>query len=638
MSHQPQNDLDQRIDSLAAATAALPGEFSTDVRSAEALARIADRWRGTQAPVVVAGEVSTGKSQLINALIGEPLLTTDFKACTSSWVRLHHAPAFRATARVKVEDGTELRDITRNDLPTYLTVDGEKKLRKLFGASARVESVTIGLPSPLLVSGLELLDTPGAGGLQAAHRHTALAGLAQADAVLFVTRPGEPISASERLFLAEAVERVAVCVIVFTHRDTVSQPDEAVLADVAILTNDQQWESLLGDAVAAGSLARRFAGVTAVSVSSHNRLQALALGSGAARDARERVSNMSLLEEILRHDVVDRIGVIHRLNVVRLCGLLAADVARNAQRRRDLSSGDSAAQRELQEQDERLRRWTEGGGDHWRKDFENYCNTAYTEFQELARRRSDELNREYRGHFSEMNVGQIEAAVEEIGNAPQNLLTDLVRQGRGTIEEAAERVRTLLAQDGLDDPLEALARAKLIEDRIQLDPADSTVSVGMGELKAALAGGMVGYGATSLATIGLANAGWIAPAAIPIMWPFALGAALFGGYQWWQRRRRRTAQHATEYLDTVRVHLTDTVVKEASSAFTSAAETVRDEILAALADAQRTVTADRQAFKQASELAADPEKRRVVLKELTVVVERAETLYQQAEVLTAELR
>ena len=69
---------------------------------------------------------------------------------------------------------------------------------------AGVELVEVGLPNPFLARGIALVDTPGVGGLNAAHAAATLAFLPSADALVFVTDASTELSGPELEFLASA--------------------------------------------------------------------------------------------------------------------------------------------------------------------------------------------------------------------------------------------------------------------------------------------------------------------------------------------------------------------------------------------------------------------------------------------------
>ena len=82
-----------------------------------------------------------------------------------------------------------------------------------------VEVVEVGLPNAFLERGVALVDTPGVGGLNAAHAAATLAFLPSADALVFVTDASAELSAPELEFLASAQKAGPPILIAVTKVD-----------------------------------------------------------------------------------------------------------------------------------------------------------------------------------------------------------------------------------------------------------------------------------------------------------------------------------------------------------------------------------------------------------------------------------
>jgi predicted GTPase len=75
------------------------------------------------------------------------------------------------------------------------------------------------LPHPFLERGLTLVDTPGIGGLNAAHAAATLAFLPVADALVFVTDASAELTGPELEFLASAVDAGPMILVALTKID-----------------------------------------------------------------------------------------------------------------------------------------------------------------------------------------------------------------------------------------------------------------------------------------------------------------------------------------------------------------------------------------------------------------------------------
>ena len=79
--------------------------------------------------------------------------------------------------------------------------------------------VEVAVPRPVLAGGLELVDTPGVGGLQSVHGAATMAALPGADAVLLVSDAAQEYTAPELEFLAHAASVCPNVACVLTKTD-----------------------------------------------------------------------------------------------------------------------------------------------------------------------------------------------------------------------------------------------------------------------------------------------------------------------------------------------------------------------------------------------------------------------------------
>jgi hypothetical protein len=176
--------------------------FLTDVRT---------RQRTTTATIVVVGETKRGKSSFVNALLGADLSPVDADVTTSAFVLFRYAR--EPVAWLHLADGSPAQQVPIDSARDWVTVAGNPDNHK------NVRALEILLPSPLLARGVNVIDTPGTGGLNAAHRTVTLAALRQADALLFVMDADAPLSVPEYLFLREATRRINTVVFALTKVD-----------------------------------------------------------------------------------------------------------------------------------------------------------------------------------------------------------------------------------------------------------------------------------------------------------------------------------------------------------------------------------------------------------------------------------
>lgn len=140
--------------------------------------------------VAVLGSFSSGKTTIINRLLGERLAPTGALPTTRWHMRVGFSPApsvrvFRpgASAAFAPDLLRQRWPLLRRWLEGQPVVDALPEEEGLAGAE-----LVIGLPHPLLASGVVLHDTPGHDALSSADRECALGALREADAVLYVSR------------------------------------------------------------------------------------------------------------------------------------------------------------------------------------------------------------------------------------------------------------------------------------------------------------------------------------------------------------------------------------------------------------------------------------------------------------------
>lgn len=180
-----------------------------------ALLRAGTKRAAGRSTVVVAGQVKRGKSTLVNALSGQTVSPTGVDVVT-------FCPIWLVPPGPDKPVGTGL--LLFDDGQAGAAMDVTKVLARLdpndpspdprgapIGAKVAVDQTYL--------QGLELVDTPGVGGLEAAHGRVTLAALGEAAALLFVTDSRQPLSRPELDFLRRASEDVSHVVFALTKID-----------------------------------------------------------------------------------------------------------------------------------------------------------------------------------------------------------------------------------------------------------------------------------------------------------------------------------------------------------------------------------------------------------------------------------
>lgn len=156
-------------------------------------------WRAGLFRIVVMGEIKQGKSSFINALLGvKDLVPVNSDVATSTIFKIRYGREKRYRVFFTRQSGKSELTIDEKELHDYGTEDGNPDNCR------EVDFIEVCVPSPLLGSGIVIVDTPGLGGLFKKHKEITYQYAPKADAVFFVTDSiGSPIGLQEIGFLKE---------------------------------------------------------------------------------------------------------------------------------------------------------------------------------------------------------------------------------------------------------------------------------------------------------------------------------------------------------------------------------------------------------------------------------------------------
>lgn len=195
------------------------------------------RWRRSRllespATVVVVGELSSGKSSIVNALIAQPSFAP-VGAKETTAVSLRFAPPTDALPQgaIRLDLDGEHRLVTREELRDWVTVDGAHTWT---AAADALLGVDVGWESPEL-PGITIIDTPGSGGLSEHAARRALSSAERAGVLLIVTESDGRLSSSALRFLAEAAQYAGTVIIAMNKIDANRAWKEILAEDAEIL-------------------------------------------------------------------------------------------------------------------------------------------------------------------------------------------------------------------------------------------------------------------------------------------------------------------------------------------------------------------------------------------------------------------
>ncbi len=197
---------------------------------ASALDAMVRRLREGRFVLAVVGEFSSGKSFLLNALLGKVsldprpgsrrivgLLATDINPSTATITELSYGTA---EAAVAVYQGGREERIPIDRLARFVAVGEEAKLHDATGdENAAPVLVRITVDSAFLRGGFVVADTPGLASINPAHRRATLSYLPGADAVLYLIDTQQPFTEGDASFLGIVRRYIESVFIVQTKID-----------------------------------------------------------------------------------------------------------------------------------------------------------------------------------------------------------------------------------------------------------------------------------------------------------------------------------------------------------------------------------------------------------------------------------
>jgi len=174
--------------------------------------------------VACVGQFKRGKSTLINALTGRPILPWGVVPVTNVVTLVRHGP--ETAASVRLIDGSEMV-VPPESIGDYVSEERNAGNRK------GVAVVEVRADVPLLASGMCLVDTPGLGSIFGEGSAVTRGFVPQIDVALLVTGADPPLS-GEELALAGAIgEETAHCIAVLNKADRIPAADAALAAEFA---------------------------------------------------------------------------------------------------------------------------------------------------------------------------------------------------------------------------------------------------------------------------------------------------------------------------------------------------------------------------------------------------------------------
>lgn len=193
-------------------------EFGSDRVSDEA-ARLAERLKEGRFYVACIGQFKRGKSTLLGALVGDPVLPMGVVPITTVPTVLRYGSS--RSARVRFH-GNTWKDIDPEDLTQYVSEEQNPE------NSLGVAGVEVFVPSPLLAEGMCFVDTPGLGSVFTANTAATQAFVPHIDAAIIVLGADPPIGGEELSLVEEVSKQVRHLVVVLNKADRTSDVERRI--------------------------------------------------------------------------------------------------------------------------------------------------------------------------------------------------------------------------------------------------------------------------------------------------------------------------------------------------------------------------------------------------------------------------
>jgi GTP-binding protein EngB required for normal cell division len=330
---------------LARAASSIPNPTPAQREILERLNRLRARLDEGMLRVAVLGQFKRGKSTLLNALLGAPVLPTGVTPVTAIPTFIKAGP--KAAARITFKDDREPRlTSVEGEIPHVLDryISEVKNPHNRFN----VESVEIEIRSDFLDQGIVLVDTPGVGSTYLHNTQAAEKALTECDVAIFVVSSDPPITEVEVNYLRKVQELIPKIFFALNKVDLLDIQErrmaERFLADVLKeLASTAQPFRIFSISARQGLQAKQYRDSRALAESGVQHLEQV-LARELAQEKREiifatgRLRSISLVGELLFQTKLEHKALLTpEEDLKQKVGTFESSVARFESERRALS-------------------------------------------------------------------------------------------------------------------------------------------------------------------------------------------------------------------------------------------------------------------------------------------------------------
>jgi hypothetical protein len=481
------------------------------------------RGRAEQAPtVVVVGETKRGKSSLVNALLAAPDLSpVDAHVATTSYLVFRHGE--RTTAGALLPGSDQLVPVPVGALRQWATAQGG-----LPDDQPPPRMIEITHPAPLLTN-LVLIDTPGVGGLVAAHGEIALAAVREATALLFVVDASAPFTQPELDFLRRASESVDLVLFALTKTDAFRGWRQMLEDDQALLAQH----------------APRFAGAQFMPVSARLAEQAGTVVDPALATMLRTESQVVALQLALQARVAAKATALREANVLRAARTQLTLLGRDLIAERSAIDPDPGHAERLRAKREELASSRRAGGRSWQIRLRAEIQRARLESMSDVQREIRDQIQYWRTSIDAADRAGLDRMPADLDAAVHAMSLRQFEFMLGRLRRVTDNVlRDLFAPQELAEVYAGFAHAPAMRPAV---PTPGKRQQNVEDRIVAMGGVMAGFGAGRLVTFlpVMAGVGVSAVVVLPVTVGLGLASAA-----WMIRSRKHLAdkQHYRQWL------------------------------------------------------------------------------------------
>lgn len=206
----------------------------------ENLYQATERYNKKELYVLVSGEVKTGKSSLINSILGEEICTVDSGVCTNTNTMIRYGETEKITVYFAQDENGETPEpitIAREEIKAYVSERKNKNNKK------NVRLISVEVPNKHLQSGLVLIDSPGLGSLNPLHAATTFSIAPIADVVVLVAKANSELKDSEVSYIKQLLDcsKCKMVIHALTHSDC-GDPEVVMNKNIEHLQSVKDWK------------------------------------------------------------------------------------------------------------------------------------------------------------------------------------------------------------------------------------------------------------------------------------------------------------------------------------------------------------------------------------------------------------